>query len=96
MARTHRPRDEFFDRPDQEAGPARSAFPVVPQRHRPRWSACPRDSTSAPAGTVRLRAVESPDVVAEYVNLGDGSYIAVRALFVLATGTTASDLIAEA
>ncbi|WP_455566033.1 spike base protein, RCAP_Rcc01079 family [Novosphingobium panipatense] len=46
-------------------------------------------------GDIVLRGVDGQTDVT-YRNLPDASYVAVRALFVRATGTTAADLIAEA
>lgn len=46
-------------------------------------------------GDVTLRGINGTADVT-YRNLGDGSYIGVRASHVRATGTTASNLIAEA
>lgn len=69
------------------------------------FSITPHDSNALPAipkgiyvgtgGNVTLRGVGgSADVT--YVNLPDASYIAVRAQYVRATGTTATNLIGEA
>lgn len=47
-------------------------------------------------GDVRLKGVEKDAEIVTYKNLPDASYIAVRAARVYATGTTATNMIAEA
>lgn len=47
-------------------------------------------------GDVRLKGSEPGAVEVTYKNLPDASYIAVRAARVYATGTTATNMIAEA
>lgn len=69
------------------------------------YTIIPNDVTAIPTipkgiyvgtgGDVTLRGVGA-DMDVTYKNLPDASYIAVRAQYVRATGTTASDLIAEA
>ncbi len=76
---------------------------LTPSRHP--YAITPHDSAALPrvpkglyvgsGGDVTLRGVEAESDVT-YRNLPDASYIAVRASHVRATGTTASDLIAEA
>ena len=74
--------------------PARAPFPIVPDDD-DALPLLPKGIYVGTGGDVCLRGIES-DVDVTYRNLGDGSYIAVRAQYVRATGTTASNLIAEA
>jgi len=86
--------DKFANQSDSASGPARDAFALIPS-DTVAVSPIPKGLYVGTAGTVTLRAVDSQADVT-YRNLGDGSYIAVRAQWVRATGTTATDLIAEA
>ena len=86
--------DGFHRNTDTVFAPARSAFAVVPddEDELPR---VPKGIFVGTGGDVTLRAVDSgADVV--YRNLPDASYIAVRVSHVRATGTTATDMVAEA
>lgn len=86
--------DKWKSVPDPLGGPSCAPYPVVPHDANP-LPAIPKGIFVGTGGTVALRGRDS-DVDVIYKNLGDGSYIAVRALYVRATGTTATDLIAEA
>lgn len=80
----------FSDSPD---APALRAAAVVPSDTIP-LDPLPKGIYVGTGGNVTIKAIGSPAPVT-YKNLASGSYIAVRARFVLATGTTASDMIAE-
>lgn len=72
--------------------PPFQSFPAIPTAELP---LLPKGIYVGSGGDVTLRGIEgSGDVT--YRNLPDASYIAVRARYVRATGTTASNLIAEA
>ena len=80
--------------PDTAPGPARAPFPIIPS-DTTELPTFPKGIYVGSGGDVTLRGIEgSADVT--YRNLPDASYIAVRARYVRATGTTASNLIAEA
>lgn len=74
--------------------PARTAKAIVPS-DTVALDPTPRGIYVGTGGDVTLRAIGSATDVA-YRNLPDASYIAVRAQYVRATGTTASSMIAEA
>jgi hypothetical protein len=88
------PTDAFQNFADDTSGPSHAPYSVTPS-----------DSTELPivpkgiyvgsGGDVTLRGIDGTADVT-YRNLPDASYIAVRAQFIRATGTTASNLIAEA
>lgn len=79
---------------DSTLGPALAPFPVIPSDTQA-LPEVPKGLYVGTGGDVTLRGVGgSVDVT--YRNLPDASYIAVRAQFVRATGTTAANLIAEA
>ena len=86
--------DKFASQSDSASGPARDAFALVPSDTLP-ISPLPKGIYVGTGGSVTLRAADGAADVT-YRNLGDGSYISVRAQFVRATGTTASNLIVEA
>ncbi|WP_408586585.1 hypothetical protein [Novosphingobium sp.] len=87
---TRSPTSGFADTPDS---PALRATPVVPGDNP--ILPLPKGIYVGTGGDVTLRAIgSSADVT--YKNLANGSYIAVRAQFIRAAGTTATDLIAEA
>ena len=86
--------DKFANQSDSANGPARDAFVLAPSDTSP-IKTLPKGIYVGTGGDVTLRAIESSADVT-YRNLTDGSYIAVRALYLRASGTTASDLIAEA
>lgn len=84
----------YTNHPDTATGPARAPFPILPS-DTAELPAFPKGIYVGSGGDVTLRGIEgSADVT--YRNLPDASYIAVRARYVRATGTTASNLIAEA
>jgi hypothetical protein len=79
---------------DSAEGPARNPFAIVPS-DTAELPVIPKGIYVGSGGDVVLRGMTgSADVT--YRNLADGSYIAVRARYVRATGTTASSLIGEA
>jgi len=86
--------DEFLGRDDKSWAPSHAPYALVPHDTN-ELPAIPKGIYVGTGGQVTLRGVEgAADVV--YKNLADGSYINVRAQYVRATGTTATDLIAEA
>ena len=86
--------DRFEDHCDSAVLPSRAPFAVVPHDTQP-LPVVPKGIYVGTGGSVTLRGVGgAADVV--YRNLPDASYIAVRASHVRASGTTASDMIAEA
>lgn len=86
--------DPFAHFSDDPSAPARAPYAVMPSDTDPLPSV-PRGIYVGTGGDVTLRGIgASADVV--YRNLPDASYIAVRAAYVRATGTTAANLIAEA
>ena len=86
--------DKFSHQSDSVSGPARAAFAIIPSDTVPLTFA-PKGIFVGTAGDVTLRAIDAGADVT-YKNLADGSYIAVRVLYLRASGTTASDLVAEA
>ncbi|MGE4409805.1 MAG: hypothetical protein AB7D33_04445 [Sphingobium sp.] len=85
---------EFADQADSQATPSRAPYSIVPHDD-DELPFIPKGIYVGTGGDVVLRGVEgAQDVV--YRNLPDASYIAVCAHYVRATGTTASDLVAEA
>lgn len=79
---------------DSETAPARTPYTLVPS-DTDELTLVPKGIYVGTGGHVTLRGVDGvADVV--YKNLPDASYIAVRARYVRATGTTATDLVAEA
>ena len=88
------PNDRFSTYGDNTAAPSTRPFAVTPHDAN-ELPEIPKGLYVGTGGTVTLRGVgASTDVT--YRNLSDGSYIAVRAQYIRATGTTAADLIAEA
>jgi len=87
-------RDRFSTMSDSLASPSRSPFSIVPHDSEP-LPTVPKGIFVGTGGDVRLRGVDGNEDVT-YRNLPDASYIAVRASYVRASGTTATDLIAEA
>ncbi|PZU57368.1 MAG: hypothetical protein DI547_13790 [Sphingobium sp.] len=86
--------DSLQDFSDSAHAPSRAPFAIIPSDASPLPS-IPKGIYVGTGGHVTLRGVgASADVT--YRNLPDASYIAVRAQYVRATGTTASDLVAEA
>jgi hypothetical protein len=86
--------DRFQNNADSAAAPATAPFAIVPDDVNPLpW--VPKGIYVGGGGTITLRGVGGSEDVT-YRNLPDASYVAVRALYVRATGTTATSLIAEA
>lgn len=79
---------------DNLGAPARQPYAITPHDTNP-LPVVPKGIYVGTGGDVVLRGVAGTADVT-YRNLGDGSYINVRAKFVRATGTTAADLVAEA
>jgi len=74
--------------------PSRRPFAITPSDDDP-LPLLPKGIYVGTGGDVTLRGVDSEEDVT-YKNFPSASFIAVRAKFVRATGTTAADLIAEA
>jgi hypothetical protein len=88
------PNDNFAGAGDMLGASARNPYAITPSDTQ-ELPTIPKGIYVGTGGNVTLRGVgASADVV--YKNLSNGSYIAIRAQFVRATGTTAADLIAEA
>lgn len=87
-------RDRFSTASDSLTAPSRRPFVIVPH-DRNRLPIVPKGIYVGTGGDVTLRGIEAESDVT-YRNLPDASYISVRASHVRATGTTATDLIAEA
>jgi hypothetical protein len=86
--------DTFANYTDSATAPAPAPYAITPS-DTIALPVVPRGIYVGTGGDVTLRgAGATADVT--YRNLPDASYIAVRALFVRATGTTAADLVAEA
>ena len=86
--------DEFGYQADAEYAPSRAPYPLTPHDTQ-ELPHIPKGIFVGTGGDVTLRGVEG-DADVTYRNLPNASYIAVRARFVRATGTTASNLVAEA
>jgi hypothetical protein len=86
--------DRFGSMSDTAVSPATRPYPITPSDSE-ELPEVPKGVYVGTGGDVVLRGVHGDEDVT-YRNLGDGSYIAVRARYVRATGTTASNLIAEA
>lgn len=86
--------DPFDSFQDSAAGASRRPFAIVPN-DATALTLIPKGIYVGTGGDVTLRGVDSTADVT-YKNLPDASYISVRAQYVRATGTTATDLIAEA
>ena len=86
--------DPFESHSDAPFAPSRAPYPIVPHDNQA-LALVPRGIYVGTGGDIVLRGVDGQTDVT-YRNLPDASYVAVRALFVRATGTTAADLIAEA
>lgn len=86
--------DAFANTYDKPSAPSRKPYAIVPHDTDP-LPDVPKGIYVGTGGNVTLRGASgTADVV--YRNLADGSYIAVAASHVRATGTTASNMIAEA
>jgi len=79
---------------DTPTSPSRKPFIIHPH-DTDSLPAVPKGIYVGTGGDVALRGLDS-DADVTYRNLPDASYIAVRASHVRATGTTPTDLIAEA
>jgi hypothetical protein len=86
--------DKFASSADSLGHPSRAPYPIVPSDN-DELPIIPKGIYVGTGGDVTLRGIHSEADVT-YRNLPDASYINVRARFVRETGTTASDLIAEA
>ncbi|KQN90906.1 hypothetical protein ASE95_11475 [Sphingomonas sp. Leaf231] len=86
--------DRFQNNNDSPVAPATAPFAIVPDDVTPLPNV-PKGIYVGGGGTITLRGVGGSEDVT-YRNLPDASYVAVRALYVRATGTTATHLIAEA
>lgn len=89
------PADRFDRVPDAPDLPAKSPYPVVPS-DTAELPVIPKGLYVGTGGDVTLQGVADGAVDVTYRNLPDASYIAVRTRFVRATGTTATDIVAEA
>lgn len=86
--------DVFANRADTPNGPSRAASAVTPHATN-EIDPLPKALYIGTGGDVTLRAVDSAaDVL--YKNVPSGAYLFVRAQFVRAAGTTASNIVAEA
>lgn len=86
--------DTFQSHADTAVAPSTAPFAIQPDDVAA-LPAVPKGIYVGTGGTVVLRGVAGAADVT-YRNLPDASYIAVRAQFVRATGTTAADLVGEA
>jgi len=86
--------DKFSSLPDEPGQPSRRPYAITPSDS-VTLPIVPKGIYVGTGGDVTLRGCDA-DVDVTYKNLADGAYIAVRASHVKATGTTASNLIAEA
>lgn len=86
--------DRFEDFRDSPAHPSRCPFSVIPHDTAP-LPLIPKGLYIGMGGDVTLRGVDGKEDVV-YRNLPDASYIAVRALHVRASGTTATAIVGEA
>lgn len=86
--------DNFEFQPDRPEGPSCAPYAVTPHDTNP-LPVIPKCLYIGTGGQVTLRGKDGGADVT-YKNLGDGSYIYVRATYVRASGTTASDIVAEA
>jgi hypothetical protein len=86
--------DSFANFTDSATAPAPAPYAITPN-DTVALPIVPRGIYVGTGGDVTLRGIGSAADVT-YRNLPDASYIAVRAAFVRATGTTATDLVAEA
>jgi hypothetical protein len=86
--------DEYGDYAPNLLTASRKPYAIVPHDTNP-LPIVPKGIYVGTGGAVTLRGVDAGADVT-YRNLADGSYVAVRASHVRATGTTATNLIAEA
>ncbi|MFC0205262.1 spike base protein, RCAP_Rcc01079 family [Novosphingobium soli] len=86
--------DPFETHADAAFAPSRAPFAVVPSDTEA-LSRVPKGLFVGTGGDVVLRGIDAAADVT-YRNLPDASYLAVRALYVRATGTSAADIVGEA
>jgi len=86
--------EEFGDYAPSLLTASRKPFAITPHDTNP-LPVVPKGIYVGTGGTITLRGVDAAADVT-YRNLADGSYVAVRVSHVRASGTTATDLIAEA
>ncbi len=86
--------DSFSYHSDTPGAPSRAPYAVMPS-DTVELPAVPKGLYVGTGGDVTLRGINAAGDVT-YRNLPDASYINVRAQFVRATGTTATDIVAEA
>lgn len=86
--------DPFAQYQDDLTGASRRPYVVTPDDNA-ELPVVPKGIYVGTGGDVTLRGVDAAADVT-YRNLADGSYVAVRAQYIRATGTTAADMIAEA
>lgn len=86
--------DPFMNVADSSSGPARRAFAVVPSDSAD-LPVLPKALYVGGGGTVVLRTVDASADVA-FRNVAAGQVLDVRAQFVRAAGTTATDIVALA
>lgn len=86
--------DPFLNLADSSSGPARRAFAVAPSDTAD-LPVLPKALYVGSGGTVVVRTVEATADVT-FRNVASGQVLDVRAQFVRATGTTATDIVALA
>lgn len=82
--------DRFRHRADAPSGPARDAFMVAPDDTAP-LEPLPKALLIGGAGTITLRAVDSAADIA--LAVAAGQIVPIRAAYVRATGTTATQIV---
>jgi hypothetical protein len=87
------PADRFSGFSDTAEGPSRAPFAIVPSDTL-ELASLPKGIYVGSGGDVVLRGIDA-DADVTYKNLPDASYIDVRARYVRATGTTATNLVGE-
>jgi len=85
--------DPFQTHADAASAPSRAPFAIVPNDSQP-LPLVPKGIYVGTGGDLVLRGIAGVADVT-YRNLPDASYVAVRAAYVSATGTIASDLVGE-
>lgn len=83
--------DAFSDTADTLYAPAARSFAIVPDDEAA-LPIVPKAVYVGTGGTVRLRGMNDSDAIS-WINVPSGGLIPLRASHVLATGTTATDLI---
>lgn len=86
--------DPFANLSDSPSAPARAPFAIQPNDTQP-LAVLSKGIYVGSGGDLVLRGVDATTDVT-YRNLPDASYVAVRTLYVRATGTTAGNLVGEA